>query len=511
VTANARRSLGVTTLAAGLALALCVAGVVVGRRATTSVGPNTLVNPAGTITANNSPSLVRDPRNPARLVVTHRIDRPGFSALLDWSADGGRTWRPTALRLPPGTTPCAASPDRVACPFGPDAAFGPDGSLYVVYASLEGGGNTPGALWLARSSDGGRTLDPPVAVTGKLAFQARLAVDRSGTVYVVWLAADAVGLNRLSGPARVVASRSSDRGRTFSAPVPVSDAGRELVGAASPVIDSKGDLVVLYEDFKRDRRDFEGLEGPVAEEPFGLVVSRSPDGGRTFLPGVELDSDVVPTKRFLVFLPEYPSLAAGPSGELFVAWTDGRNGDEDVLLRRSDDGGGSWSKAVRVNDNRMSDGTAQYLPRLAVAPSGRVDVLFYDRRADPGNVMTNVFLASSGNHGRSFVNRRVSSTSFDDRVGPSLGPDYGTDFGTRLGLSSDDRRALTAWTDTRLGNQDTGRQDVFFAGVDVGSSRARRERAALLLAALLVVGATGRWLVRGRSVAQPGTTSLDAA
>ncbi|CAN5500706.1 sialidase family protein [soil metagenome] len=496
---NRKRAAGVAAMALGLSVAVVAIVAVVGRGGETSVGSETLVNPPDLITVNNSPSVVRDPGDPEHLVISHRIDRPRFSALLEWSDDNGATWQPTTLRLPPGTEACAASPDDTPCPFAPDLAFGPDGTLYVLYVSLQGNGNTPSALWLATSTDGGRSLEPPVAVAGELTFQPRVTVDGDGAVHVIWLAAEEVGLNQLAGPARIVASRSDDGGQTFSTPVPVSDAGRERVGAASPVIDTDGDVIVLYEDFKANRRDFEGLEGPRAEEPFALVVTRSDDGGQTYAPGVELESGVVATERFLVFLPEFPSLAAGPDGMLFVAWADGRNDDEDVFLRRSDDGGATWSEAVRVNDNPVGDGTGQYLPRLSVAPDGRVDVLFYDRRADPTDVRTDVYIASSDDRGRTFTNQRVSTRSFDSRVGPTLGPDYGTDFGTRLGLTSTDRGAYAAWTDTRLGNQDNGRQDVFGAAITIGSGAGLVGWAvASGVVALLIPGAGLIWLILKR-------------
>jgi hypothetical protein len=222
---------------------------------------------------------------------------------------------------------------------------------------------------------------------------------------------------------------------------------------------------VLYEDFKGDRRDFEYLEGPPWEDPFALVVTTSGDGGRSFGRGVELESGVVPTRRFLVFLPEFPSLAAAPGGRLYVAWADGRNGDEDVFLRRSDDGGRTWSGPVRVNDNRTGDGTSQYLPRVATAPSGRVDVAFLDRRRDRRDVRTDAFLARSGDGGRSYRNVRVSSKSFDSRVGPFIDAPLPVDFGSRLGLVSAGDASVVAWTDSRAGTEGTGRQDVAAARV----------------------------------------------
>lgn len=455
------------------------------------VSANQRVNPAKAIDANNSPSLTRDPRAAERVVATHRVDRPGFSAALDWSADGGATWKGTALPLPRGL-------DR---PYAPDAAFGPDGTLYVTYVNLQGTGNVPDNLWMARSSDGGRTLSAPVRVAGKLAFQARVAVGPEETVHVTWLQGREVGLLALGGPpSPVVASRSDNGGRSFSRPVTVSSPRRALVGAASPVIDGDGQLVVLYEDFKNDRRDFENLEGPPWERPFGLVVTR-PVGKGGFAGGVELEKGVVPTRRFLAFLPEFPSLAAGPGDTLYVAWSDGRNGDEDVFLRRSDDDGRTWSPAKRVNNNPEADGTSQYLPRVDVAPDGRVDVLYLDRRRDKKNVMTDATLASSSDDGKSFRTTRLSSRSFDARIGASAARQLPVDFGSRLGLASADGRSLAAWTDTRLGSADTGRQDVFSAVYAPAGPPGGLVRKALIGALLILAAASAAFAVRGRGPA----------
>ena len=465
-------------------------------------GRNVRVNPVAPLEAHNSPSLAANPRRPDNVVLTHRLDRTSFSAFVEWSADGGRSWRQTALPLPPGI-------DR---PFAPDAAFAPDGTLYVSYVNLVGNGNVPDNLWVARSTDGGRSLSAPVRVAGELAFQGRVAVGPDGAVYVTWLQAREVGLFKMPrSPNPIVAARSTDGGRTFSDPVVVSDLGRHRVAAASPVVDRDGRLVVLYEDFKGDRRDFEFLEGPPAEEPFALVLTVSTDGGRTFSAGRELEAGVVANRRFLVFLPEFPSLAAGLDGSLVVTWADGRSGDEDVLLRRSVDGGRTWTEAVRVNDNPVGDGTDQYLPRVAIAPSGRIDVLFLDRRRDPRNVRADAFLASSEDDGRSFENVRISSESFDTRVGPFIDATFPVDFGSRLGLLSRDDGVLAAWTDSRFGNEGNGQQDIIAARVTSESAGAL-DWAGVVVLALLAVGAAvaAVGFARGRSGPARRRTDDDA-
>ncbi|MDQ6615879.1 MAG: glycoside hydrolase [Actinomycetota bacterium] len=455
----------------------------------TAVGANVLVNKPQPIDANNSPTVARNPARVDNLVMVHRVDRPRYSARIEFSFDGGATWTPGSLPLPPGA-------DR---PYGPDVAFGSDGTLYVVYVNLEGVGNTPANVWLSRSSDGGRSLSDPVRVAGRLAFQVRLAVDGRGTIYLSWLQATEVGVLRLGQPPNpIVLSRSTDGGRTFSAPVVVSDPQRLRVGGASPVVDSAGRLEVLYEDFRDDRRDFENLDGPVSEQPFSLVMARSDDGGGSFARGVVVEPGVVPTQRFVVFLPPAASVAAGPGNALYVAWADGRNGDADVLLRRSPDAGATWSAPVRVNDNRKGDGTSQYLPRVAVSPGGRVDVVFLDRRRDPANVNTDVYLASSHDQGRTFRNLVLTSHPFDSGIGPAT-PHGDRDLGDRLGLDSQGDATFAAWTDTRAASRDTGRQDIAAAAV-----RRLPVWPVLVWPAVAGVAAVGvLWLV-SRSRAGPG-------
>lgn len=440
----------------------------------------------GAVGAHNSPAAAVNPRDPDNLVVVNRVDEPDFTATLHRSVDGGRTWSTTDLPLPEGTGRPGGSglemdPEgqvrfvETQRPYAPDVAFASDGTLYVSYVNLMGRGNVPHNLWVARSDDGGASLSEPVRVAGELAFQPRLAVGPDGVVHLTYLDADTVGVWSLHAPAPIVATRSADGGKSFAEPVRVSDLDRPRVGAASPVVDADGDLVVLYQDFKDNARDFLNLEGPAWDEPTALVVTRSSDGGESFSPGVEVDDGLVAGKRFVVFLPQFPSIAAGPE-QLYVAWADARAGSRDVFLRRSDDGGRTWTDRVRVNDNPADDGTSQYLPAVAVNDRGRVDVAYLDRRDDPEDVMTAVSLATSLDGGASFDRRQLSSQAFDATIGPSLQRSHAEPgIGSRLGLVTWDDGALAAWTDTRIGQDQPEliRQDIVAARVSLSDAAAQ--------------------------------------
>ena len=190
--------------------------------------------------------------------------------------------------------------------------------------------------------------------------------------------------------------------------------------------------------------------------------------------------------------------------------SDGRLGDADVWVWSSTDGGDSFRRAVRVNDTAPGDGTDQYLPILGVAPSGRVDVAYYDRRSDPNNLENEVSLHSSTNGGSTFGSRvAVSDRPFDARVGPGTERDM-ADLGSRIGLVSADDDALVIWTDTRAGTLASAKQDLA-RGVVAFTSPSPLRRALPPLGALVALAGMAVALFRprtGRVASAPGLGAL---
>lgn len=423
------------------------------------------------IAANNSPSVTRDPTRPDRLALANRVDSPALSCALHVSNDGGSRWSALAIPFPEGEE----QPPRC---FAPDVAFGADGRLYVSFVTLKGAGNTPNALWLAVSADSGRTLDLPRRVWGPLAFGSRVVADpdRAGRVSLVWLqvgATETLGLATTANP--VLFARSDDGGSTWSGPFEVGGSKRRARSLApSPALGPDGRAYVAYLDLGGDVLDYSGAHGGRAGDPYPgpwkLVLAMSDDGGMTWSEA-EVDAAVVPADRIVSLFPPTPSLAVDPrNGRVYVAMSDGRAGDPDVLVWASPDGVG-FGPPVRVNDTGPGDGGAQYLPAVAVSPSGRVDVVYYDRRRDPANLLTDASLQSSTDGGRSFgASVRLTERPFDSRIG--FGAERGLpDLGSRLAVVSSRRRALAIWSDTRAGTVASGKQDLTRAVVAFGSER----------------------------------------
>ncbi|HEV2126274.1 MAG TPA: sialidase family protein [Chloroflexota bacterium] len=421
--------------------------------------------------AQNSAVMLVDPTDDRFAVVANRLDAPEFACSLQVSGDGGRSWLPAdpVPELPAGAEKC----------YAPEIAFDGDGTLYYLFVGLSGTGNSPMGVFLTSSSDRGQSFAPPVQVLGAQNYQVRMAVDRAfgemGRIHLVWL--QTTGTPPLGGlpppPNPIVAAHSDDGGKSFSQPVPVSDADRKLAVAPAIALGADGRVHVLYYDLQDDFRDYRGLEGPVWEGNWSLVHTSSSDGGRQFSEGVVVDDELLPPERvMLIYTMPPPALAADGAGRVYAAWYDGRNGDWDVFLRPSPDEGATWEGRRQLNDD--PPGRHQYLPALSTAPDGRVDAIFYDRRDDVDNVRNDVYYTFSTDGGVRFSpNVELTSSSSSSRVGqiylvPSA--EGLIEFGARIALFSLADSALASWTDTRNAG-DSVQQDIYATEVEFPTHR----------------------------------------
>ena len=443
-----------------------------GRRTLTATQPDIAVNAGardpGDIKANNSPTLAQNPLRPEQLAIVNRVDTPAYTCGVQISDDRGARWKALDAPIPRGEEP--------KC-FAPDVTFAADGTLHVSYVTLGGNGNEPHAAWVTRSDDGGRTLAAPTKVLGPRAFQVRLTADpeRSQRLYLTWLAPSMVGLYLFGGSDNEIrVARSDDGGRSWGRPVRVSAPQRERVLAPSAAVGPGGALYVLYLDAGEDRLDYEGAHNATGGAPYGgrfaLVLGRSTDAGASWQESL-VDDAVVPTRRFIAFLPPFPSLAVDPrSGTIFVAFEDGARRPADVHLWSLARGSSTWEGPRKVNDTPPNDRSWQYLPKLAVAPGGRLDAVYLDRRNDRANLRNDVSLQSSFDSGRTFTAHvTLTDRSFDARIGAGSERNL-PDLGSRLGLVSEASSVLAAWTDTRAGTVDSNKQDIAFSGAVVSRS-----------------------------------------
>lgn len=413
---------------------------------------------------NNSPMLAVDPTEGRFMVLANRLDGPDFGCALQVSGDGGRSWISIdpVPQLPEGADKC----------YAPEIAFDADGILHYLFVGLAGQGNQPMGVFLTSSDDRAQTFTAPRQVLGPGRYQVRLAIDSTmgdrGRMHLVWLdVAEDAPLGGLPPPPNpIMAAYSDDGGQTLSEPVEVSDRTRPLAVAPALTLGPGHAVHVLYYDLGDDVIDYRGLEGEVWQGHWSLVVASSLDGGEHFETSGVADERVVPPERvMLIFTMPPPVLTVGPEGELYAAWYDARNGDWDVFLRRSDDGGSRWTEPQRLNDDPLGSGSHQYMPQLDVAPSGRVDAIFYDRRNNVENRGNDVYYTYSTDGGRSFrPNVRLTEMHFDSQIGARYAVPSAVglvEFGSRIALLSEDENVVAAWTDTRNTGRAPRSQDIF--------------------------------------------------
>ncbi|MBW3612012.1 MAG: glycoside hydrolase [Actinobacteria bacterium] len=453
----------VPVVAVGAAL---VAAVTVGlgdRPARLVAGPNRFVNADRPgIDAHNSPAVATHPTRPEVLVVADRIDTPRFSCSVSVSNNAGLTWRTLTVPLPPGAPNC----------HGPDVGFDGNGDLLLLTTATGGRFNQPVGVWLQRIVDPAGLGSPQavaVPVAGSEAFHARLAV-AGERVFVTWVQAQPgaaeVPLGFPPRPNPVLLARSDDGGRTFSAPARVGEDDRRAIRPTITV--GAGDEVVvtaldLGDDVLDYQAEHQGQGGEPSDERWRIVAWVSEDGGSRFGPASVVADGLVPPERIIVNLAPGPSVARdATTGRLYVAWDAGRGDGREVFLAHSDDGGRMWSASIAI----VPRPRAQFLPALAVAPDGRVDVVFYDRSADPADVMAEVVLASSWDAGATFVVETISDVAFDSHIG--FGSAQGIpQLGSQLAVSSREDRVLAFWADTRQGSVATNIQDLATTTVEV--------------------------------------------
>jgi len=157
-------------------------------------------------------------------------------------------------------------------------------------------------------------------------LEPRLAAGPGGLVRVVWQ-------DHRSGVDDLRIRASTDGGRSWEASDRRIGGGqdgalRSLAALAAPGGER---LIVAWEDLRSGRRD--------------LWMVRSSDGGTTWEPEGRIDSDAPGTG-----VSYHPQLAAWEDGTLLVAWWDERDGRADVYVRRSADGGVTWTGPERRLD-----------------------------------------------------------------------------------------------------------------------------------------------------------------
>ena len=261
----------------------------------------------------------------------------------------------------------------------PGLAAGPQGDLYVTWATPKTGAPFAADLRLARSADRGKTFESPIVVNDdgapiNHAFE-HVTAAGTGDVYLAWL--DNRSKEKSGAGAMFACSR--DNGKTVENNLTID-------GMACPccrpmaAVAPDGSLWVAW------RKTFDG-------NVRDIVVARSTDRGRTFSTPMLVRRD---GWSFAACPHRGPSIGFDRQGRLYVGWyTEGTDEQPRILVATSDDQGKTFSTPLSLHSSATS------LPdqfRIAVHPQGFVLAVW----EEVTGVRKRVVMRASADRGQTF-------------------------------------------------------------------------------------------------------------
>ncbi|HJT10718.1 MAG TPA: fibronectin type III domain-containing protein [Candidatus Nitrosotalea sp.] len=375
-----------------------------------------------------------------------------------YSNDGGKTWTDGGGILPnPGDFDAN----------DPSLAADSKGNFYFSML-VENGTFTK--VGVAKSTDGGKTFSNPVIVD---------SINASATP--AFLDKDYIGVGKnpanpsqdiihitytrfTTSAAEIVYKRSLDGGKTWQDSCTLNPGGD--AEGAMPVTDPTGKTVyVFYQDFLTSK--IVGWKNTNAGA--GCNWTRVTNVGVFH----SLTVHNVCGGEFGVWngnhrATDIPVEAVGPNGNIYVTWNDSPDGGKttQIVLYRSQDGGNTWTGPQTFNP---TPGRDQFEPWIAVAPNGKITMIFYDRVNDPANLKMDLYAASSTDNGTTWQpNQRITPSSFSwGTLDPPSDPYFFSCYfiGDYQSIAFDSNNvAHIAWSDGRvIASDGTPDPNVFYA------------------------------------------------
>jgi hypothetical protein len=149
---------------------------------------------------------------------------------------------------------------------------------------------------------------------------------------------------------------------------------------------------------------------------------------------------------------------------VYIAWTDNADGHADIRFTYSSNGGVTWRKVKKLNDDNPDKAGADHVfPGLAVAPDGYLAADWpVDQRDDPVNGHFRAYFTESRDGGATFsrnvpLSPKLYNQNDSDFAGAFIG-DYN-------GLAADNIAVHPLWVGMREddpSNPDKSRHEVLY-------------------------------------------------
>ncbi len=314
-----------------------------------------------------------------------------------YSHDGGQTWMNAGpLDAPPFSGSNANQSDPVL-------AVNLSGSFY--YNSLIFRSNKDGQV-VYGSDDGGLTWGTPSYITLGFADKNWYAIDQSGVSdhhYCIW------------GNTDIWFTRSIDGGVSWPNAGAINDFSDGFNLFSQVATGPDGELYAGFLNYSADYvgiRRSDNASDPGQTPTFGPIAKLNDFGAMIFGPAVNPDGG---GSQVNIGINHSDSSSRG---DVYVlVSTEFANDPGDVMFARSTDGGATFSPAMRINDDPTGNNAYQWMAAMSVAPSGRIDAIWYDTREDPVTLHSRLYYSYSYDGGLSWSENRPITDPFDTSIG----------------------------------------------------------------------------------------------
>jgi hypothetical protein len=395
---------------------------------------------AAYVDAEVEPYVAINPRHERQMIAVYQEDRyPNDGAngvLAARTSDGGATWSVPPLAAQPSFARCsrgdASNGGDYEKASDPWVSFDSEGRAYFVAVSYNDS-NWDTSELVSTSSDQGRTWGPPATLIrdnqdNLIDDRPAVTADptRADTAYVVWERHFSAPADKARGEVYFAMTRDGGRSWSTARPIYRTPLGQQT-SANQIVVLPNGDLLNVFTQLALGA----GSTHPRHDR---IVLVRSSDGGRSWSPPTTVARTSVkgvsdPRTGDLVRVGDsFTDVAVDPRSDthnVYVVWGDARftrNGDQQIALVRSRDGGRTWSAPRDVSSNRR---TQAFVPSVAVNDQGAVAVTYYDFTSDSATsraLATDYWFTQSSDRAETWSSRQqVTTRPFDLRTAPYNG------------------------------------------------------------------------------------------
>lgn len=435
----------------------------------------------------NESSIAVNPLNPNQLIGSSVDYRAESSTWVYYSSDGGENWVNYNLGKPFANWRSTNDPS---------VAYDPEGNAYLVYGGFGYRDDTShavpfgeNAVFISISTDGGENWETenthiPVILhrgtqTIDSCFEDKyyISIDHSSEspylnhLYIPWKR-----IVPRDSSTQIVISKSTDKGGTWSEPVPVSPrkpgtSQDTAFGQSFPLVATgpEGEVYLAWNDGIEDGIGFaKSCNGSKTWSEPRIIFNYNSLGVAKNLTTEDDEYEVWNHVLKNTFRVEtYPVIVCDTTeserrGWIYTTWA--ADVVPNIYFSRSTDGGENWSEPKIIHSDTTKD---QFWQWMAVDPmNGDLAVMYLDSRNDSANIMVDCYVSYSTDGGENWTDRRASDVASDLRRNPFANNSFAGDYS---GMAFYDGKVYPSWVDMRNSVKIINDNDVYTSLINVRS------------------------------------------